>query len=208
MDLSVVPTCGGFSVSWIPNALPQFWPFCWWGMVIIDHFSRKSIGFALFRKQPSSEDVTAAIDRAIERAGKVPKYTITDKGSQFYCQHFKEWCILKKIKPRFGAIGKHGSIAVTERSIKSLKDECTRQISIPLNFEEMRRELALYFTWYNEFRPHEYLDGRTPLEVYNHSPPKECFKLIHASEVPEMKLKISYLEGRKHLPVIELKKAA
>ena len=72
----------------------------------------------------------------------------------------------------------------------------------------MRFELALYFTWYNEYRPHEYLSGQTPIEVYNHSPPKECLKLIHASEVPEMKLQISYFEGRKHLSVIELKKVA
>ncbi len=61
---------------------------------------------------------------------------------------------------------------------------------------------------YNEYRPHEYLAGRTPQEVYNHSPPKKFLKLVHASEVPEMKLKISYIEGRRHLPVVELKKAA
>ena len=97
---------------------------------------------------------------------------------------------------------------MTERSIKSLKDECTRLISVPMNFDEMRRELALYLIWHNEHRPHEYLEGRTPQEVYNHSPPRDCLKLIHGSEVLEMKLQISYLEGRKHLPVIELKKSA
>jgi transposase InsO family protein len=208
MDLSAIPMSDGFWVSWIPNALKQVWPFCWWALVIIDHFSRKSIGFALFKKQPSSEDVTNAVDKAIERVGHAPKYTITDKGKQFYCGHFKAWCASKEIKPRFGAVGKSGSIAVTERSIKSLKDECTRQISVPLNFNEMRLELALYFAWYNEFRPHEYLSGQTPLEVYNNSPPKEYLKLIPASEVPEMKLHISFLEGRKHLPIIELDKAA
>ena len=208
MDLSAVPTCGGFWVPWIPNAFPQVWPFCWWVMVIIDHFSRKSIGFVLFRKQPSSEDVTAAIDKAIERTGKTPRHTITDKGSQFHCEHFKDWCVIRNIKPRFGAVGKSGSIAVTERSIKSMKDECTRQISVPLSFDEMRLELALYFTWYNEYRPHEYLNGKTPQEVNNHSPPRDCLKLIHGSEVPEMKLQVSYLEGRRHLPIVELKKAA
>jgi transposase InsO family protein len=208
LDLTTVPTCGGFWTSWIPNALPQVWPFCWWILLIVDHFSRKSIGFALFKKQPSSEEVTDSIDKAIERAGKAPKYTITDKGSQFYCGHFKNWCTQRNIKPRFGAIGKSGSIAVTERKIKSLKDECTRQITVPLNFNEMRYELALFLAWYNEFRPHEYLEGRTPLEVYNHSPPKECLKLIHGSEVPKMELQLSFLEGRKHLPVIELKEAA
>ena len=36
----------------------------------------------------------------------------------------------------------------------------------------------------------------------------EFNKLVHGDEVPEMKLQISYLEGRKHLPIIELKKTA
>ena len=67
--------------------------------------------------------------------------------------------------------GKHGSIAITERFIKSLKYECTRIISVPMNLDEMRHELALYLSWYNRYRPHEYLGARTPLEVYANSPP-------------------------------------
>ena len=158
-------------------------------LVIVDHFSRKAVGFAVFKKQPSSEEVTAALDNAIAKNGR-------------------NWCLENELRPRFGAVGKHGSIAITERFIKSLKNECTRKILVPFKLSEMRREMALYFTWYNEFRPHEYLNARTPMEVYNHSPPKETLKLIHGSEVPKMELEISYLDGRKHLPVIELKKVA
>ena len=62
---------------------------------------------------------------------------------------------------------------------------------------------------YQKIRTHEYLGSRTPLEVYNHSPPSEPpLELVHASEVPKLKLHISYLDDRKHLPIIELKKAA
>jgi len=72
----------------------------------------------------------------------------------------------------------------------------------------MRYELALFFSWYNEFRTHEYLGSRTPMEVYNHSPPSAPpLKLVHASEVPKLELHVSYLEGRKHLPIIDIKKA-
>lgn len=76
IDLTVVPTCGLW-VSWIPNALPQTWPFCWWLLVIVDHFSRKAVGFALFKKQPSSEEVTAALDKAIVKNGRKPRHIIS-----------------------------------------------------------------------------------------------------------------------------------
>jgi hypothetical protein len=72
----------------------------------------------------------------------------------------------------------------------------------------MRHELALYFIWYNQFRPHEYLDARTPEEVYNHSPPLEKIVLKHGSDIPRMELELSFLDGRRHLPVIDFKDAA
>jgi len=51
--------------------------------------------------------------------------------------------------------------------------------------------------------------SKTPLEVYNHSPPREPpLKLIHGSKVPQMELKVSFLDGRRHLPIVEFKKAA
>jgi transposase InsO family protein len=50
------------------------------------------------------------LDRTIQKNGAKPKYIVTDKGSQFWCDGFKGWCKTKKITPRFGAIGKHGSM--------------------------------------------------------------------------------------------------
>ena len=49
VDMSVVPTTG-FWVPWTPFCLAQIWPFCWWVIVVIDHFSRTVIGFAVFKK--------------------------------------------------------------------------------------------------------------------------------------------------------------
>ena len=209
LDLTAVPTLGGFWTSLIPNSLSQVWPYCWWVLVIIDHFSRNAVGFALFKKSPTSEEVTEALERSIARTGRKPKHIISDKGAQFYCDNYKGWCLQNNMKTRFGAVGRHGSVAVTERLVKTLKVECTRLISIPLNFKAMRYELALFFSWYNEFRTHEYLGARTPMEIYNHSPPSEPpLKLVHASEVPKLELHVSYLDGRKHLPVIDIQKAA
>ncbi len=99
------------------------------------------------------------ISRAISRVGRKPRHLITDKGSQFTADEFRKYCKRKKIKQRFGVptswrVGsKYGSIAVIERFIRSMKDECTRRIIAPLRINEMRNELALYILWYNAYRP-------------------------------------------------------
>ena len=89
-----------------------------------------------------------------------------------------------------------------------MKSEGTREILVPLNLHSMRHELALFISWYNEFRPHQYLNARTPQEVYSHSPPRPRIEIERNAELPEIRLEISFFEGRKHLPVIELKQAA
>ncbi|MCX6985484.1 MAG: hypothetical protein NT118_12165, partial [Lentisphaerae bacterium] len=58
VDLTAMPISSGFWTSWIPNALPQYWPFCFWIAIILDHFSRKVVGFAVFRKNPKSGEIT------------------------------------------------------------------------------------------------------------------------------------------------------
>ena len=39
MDLTTVPIGGGFWTTWLPFALSQRWPFCWWVAVVVDHCS-------------------------------------------------------------------------------------------------------------------------------------------------------------------------
>ena len=79
---------------------------------------------------------------------------------------------------------------------------------MPLRLSKMRRELSLYATWYNQHRPHQALDGRVPLEVYYGVPEKPSPADPRARPVQPLLLRVSYLEQRKHLPVVELKEAA
>ena len=154
-------------------------------------------------------------------------YIITDKGPQFWCDSFKEWCHQRKIGPRFGAVGKYGSIAIVERFMRSMKSECTRQILIPLRLDAMRRELLFYIHWYNEHRPSMALDGCTSREIYDglqprnakprfeprrmwptHSPCASPQAPVKGKRGAKLRLVVSYLEDRKHLPVVELRRAA
>ena len=92
-DLTTVPISGGFWTNWIPNAIWQRWPVCWWFLNVIDHFSRRSMGFAAFKYRPTSEEVTFALDRMMAAEQVQPKHLIVDQGPEFNCEQFKDvWC--------------------------------------------------------------------------------------------------------------------
>lgn len=212
VDLTVVPTRLGMWVPWKPLALPQVWPFCWWVAVAVDHFSRRAVGVAVFRKQPTSVEVRAFLGRSMHTAGAVPKYIITDRGSQFTCDGFKNWAKGRGVRLRFGAVGRYGSIAVVERFIRTMKDECTRRLVIPLRRETMRRELGYFLAWYNAHRPHTWLDGRTPNDVYNGNQPADDSRpppqRAARSCCPHVALDVTFHAGRRHLPIVRLKRVA
>ena len=215
LDLTVIPTTAGFWIPWFPFSKLQRWPFCWWLAVVIDHFSRRVNGFAIFRSEPSAGEVCDFLDRAVDRVGTKPKHIITDQGGQFTSDEYLEWCDDHGALPRCGAVGKKGSIAVVERLIRSVKCECTRQIRVPLDVDAMRKEIALYASWYNESRPHQGLDGKTPAEVYSgvrrnaqSLEPRPRWP-VHGDtkRVKRIKMVVKFLEGRRHLPIVELKRA-
>jgi transposase InsO family protein len=243
VDLTVVPTGSGFWTSWFPFALPQRWPFCWWVAVVIDHFSRRVVGVTAFNSQPSSEHVRAFLGRAMAKAKQdstrpkahdkprwktSPKYIVCDRGGQFDCPGFREWCKRKGIKPpHYGAIGKHGSIAVVERFILTLKTLLARLLFVPYRRDAFLRELTSCVEWYNEHRAHAWLGGRTPNEVYigrfpaNRKPRYEprtrwprgspCAKpwaLVRGSPGAKLAIEVSFHNGKRHLPIVKVNRAA
>lgn len=227
VDLTVVPTGSGFWCSWIPCALPQCWPFAWWLAVAEDHFSRRVMGHTMFFKQPTSEQVRAFLGRTMHKNQVKPKYIICDKGSQFDCAGFRAWCKHRQLKPRYGAVGKHRSIAVIERCILTVKLLLGLLPVIPLQREPFRQEVAHILDWYNEHRPHTTLNGRTPNEKYfsrraaNQQPRFEprsrwprgspCARpqtLVKGQPGARLELIVTHHRGRKHLPVVSLKRAA
>ncbi len=227
VDLTTVPTAAGLCTTWLPFALPQCWPFCWLVAVAIDHFSRRAMGFAVFTKQPSSVEVRTFLGRTIAKAGTAPKYLVCDRGAQFDCGGFRDWCSRKGIKPRYGAIGQHGSIAVVERFILTMKCLMARLLLVPYRRENFRRELDSIARWYNESRPHSTLHGRTPSEVYGgafpanrkpryetrprwprRSPCARPWGLVRGSPGAKLELIVNFANGHRHLPMLSLIRAA
>jgi transposase InsO family protein len=209
VDLTTIPTQAGFWVPWLPMAMPQCWPFCWWIAGVSDHYSRRIVGFRLFKSPPTSRQITAFLDRLIRPVGQTPKYVISDKGPQFWSQTFKQWCKRNAIRSRFGAVGKYGSIAVIERMFRSLKSECTRQILVPIAQSAMLRELDCYASWFNTYRPHQGLEGMTPAErqADETQMPAE-YRRRRNSNLQPLTLDVEYFKERKHLPIVRLRPAA
>ena len=164
----------------------------------------------------------------IAKARKAPKYIVCDRGGQFDCDGFRKWCKRKGInRPRYGAIGKHGSIAVVERVILTLKCLLSHLLLVPFRREAFLRELTTITEWYNQSRPHTWLAGKTPDEAYHGtfpanrrprfeprsrwprgSPCANPWALVRGSPGAKLTLEVSYHRGRRHLPIVRLKRVA
>ncbi len=228
VDLTTVAIAAGFWMPWLPFALPQCWPFCWWVAVVVDHYSRRIQGITVFTMQPTSEQVRQFLGTVIAKVGTAPKHLITDSGVQFTAAAFRTWCARHGICQRKGALGKHGSIAVVERAIGTLKRSGIHLLAVvPLLRRSFLRELLSFQTWYNGDRPHSTLKGATPDEIYfgrqpacraprfepraawpRGSPCAQPQVLVKGQAGVQVQLTVTFVGHRRHLPRVTLRRAA
>jgi putative transposase len=133
-------------------------------LVAIDHFSRKVVCAAPL-EGPNVGWIIEALENAIRKHG-APKHLISDQAGIFIGPAFAEALKPWNVKHRFGAIGKHGSIAVTERVIKTLKYEWLRSTPILQGFDHLMRLCTEFESWYNAWRPHMSIEGFRPDDLY------------------------------------------
>jgi putative transposase len=132
--------------------------------VAIDHFSRKVVCVAPL-EGPNAGWVIEALEQAMRKHG-APKHMISDQASVFIGDVFAALLKQCNIKPRFGAVGKHGSIAVTERVIKTLKYEWLKRVPLVKGFDHLVLLCNEFESWYNAWRPHMALEGFRPDDLY------------------------------------------
>jgi putative transposase len=143
--------------------------FCWglWPIhicVVIDHFSRKVMA-ATPLEGPNAGWTVNALESAIEKYGP-PKHLISDQGVVFTNEAFAGLLGKHQVKHRFGAVGKHGSIAVTERVNKTLKYEWLKRVALIKGIDHLADLCEEFQIWYNRWRPHMTLDGLRPDDVF------------------------------------------
>ena len=81
-------------------------------------------------------------------------------------------------------MGKHGSIAVTERVIRTLKYEWLRRVPVNRGLDHLGRLLAGFALYYNTWRPHSTLIGAVPELIHagqQWSAPPKTAKTVPAS---------------------------
>ncbi len=228
IDHSTVSTGLGFWVPWFPGAMIPVWPFCFWLSVVIDHYSRRVLVVGVYIKEPTADETCALLERARLAVGSAPKYTVTDHGVQFQ-RAFRAWCARHSVRPRYGAVGKYGSIAIVERFWRSMKAEAfgSGRRLVPISVADMVSLCEVYMSWFNEDRAHQGLSGRTPNEVFTNALPAHCRPRLEPRarypggapcalpRVPvrgkrgvRLELVVRHPAGAPHLPLIEIQRAA
>lgn len=113
-----------------------------------------------------------SFDTTIEKHG-APRAIISHQDSAFIGEVFADLLARRNIEPRLGAVGKHGSISVTERVIKTLKYEWLKRVPIIKNFDHLTELCDEFGSWYNLWRPHMKLNGLRPDDVYYDRKPEK-----------------------------------
>jgi len=136
----------------------RIWPT--WVLVAIDRFSRKVVASCPL-EGPNAGWVVDALGDAFLRHG-APKHIISDQEGVFIGDVFAELLRRWDFKQRFGAVGRHGSIAVTERVIRTLKYGWLRRVPVIKGLDHLEALLADFACYYNSWRPHTTLNGAVP----------------------------------------------
>ena len=165
--------------AWYPNhvwSIDTTRVLCWGlrpihVLMVIDHFSRRVV-CATPLEGPNAGWIIDALEQAIQEHG-APKHIISDQASVFIGEVFAELLGQWNVKPRCGAVGKHGSIAVTERIIKTLKYEWLKRVAIIKGIDHLSQLCREFEAWYNSWRPHMTLEGLRPDDLYYDRKPEK-----------------------------------
>ena len=134
------------------------WPT--WVLVAIDHFSRAVMAVVPL-EGPNAGWVVGAMEEAFTQHG-APRHLISDQEGVFISDAFRDLLIPWDVKQRFGAVGKTGSIAVTERVILTLKYEWLTRVPVIRGLDHLNQLLRDFVVYYNAWRPHTTLKGAVP----------------------------------------------
>jgi len=136
----------------------RIWPT--WTLVAVDHYSRM-VTTACALGGPNGNWIVDTLESAFLRHGP-PKHIITDQEGVFTCDDLRELLNQWGVKQRFGAVGKHGSICVTERAILTLKQEWLKRVPLIRGLDHLDQLLGDFTEYHNDWRGHMTLCGAAP----------------------------------------------
>jgi putative transposase len=132
-------------------------------VAILDLYSRKVLAWRVSNAM-TTEFCVEALQEALERFG-APEISNSDQGSQFTDDKYTGPLLAKGVRVSMDGKGRWIDNVFVERLWRSVKYE-----EIYLHAHEtisaVKTALKHYFDFYNNRRPHQSLDYRTPAEMY------------------------------------------
>ena len=149
-DITYIPLTGGFLYL----------------VAILDWYSRAVLAWELSNSLEGSFCV-ATLERALERFGR-PEIFNSDQGAQFTSPKFTSVLLDRDVKISMDGRGRALDNIYVERLWRTVKYEDVYLKDYTTGLETYRG-LDSYFKFYNNERPHQSLDYRTPACVYHAS---------------------------------------
>ncbi len=141
-----------------------------WGHLaaVIDCHDREIVGYEFALRGRANEAERALEEACIRRFGTLRPQGETpivrsDNGLIFQSRRFRQACRDYRLRQEFITPYTPEQNGMIERFFRSLKEECAWQHNF-WSFREARRTIARWIRWYNEERPHQALDYRSPAE--------------------------------------------
>ena len=106
-----------------------------------------------------------SLEEAFLRQG-APRHIISDQEGVFVSEGFAALREGWNIKQRLGAVGKHGSIAVTERALMTLKQEWLRRVPVIRGLDHLGQLYDDFAEYYNRWRGPSTLGGVVPSVIH------------------------------------------
>lgn len=128
---------------------------------IMDDYNRQAIAVEAGHSMPAVR-VTQILEQTIREQGK-PRVIRTDNGPEFISKEFKEWCKAHRIENQYIQPGRPMQNGYIERFNRTFREN----ILDAYLFEDLNQVQVLAEEWmedYNYRRPHEALNGRTPMQ--------------------------------------------
>lgn len=132
-------------------------------LCVIDQFTKECllivVDFSL-----NGARVARELDWLLLTRGK-PEAITLDNGPEFAGVALDRWAYQNQVKLDFIRPGKPVENAYIESFNGKLRHECLNQHYF-VTLDEARNKIEDWRAWYNEFRPHQTLEGLTPVEFF------------------------------------------
>ena len=139
-----------------------------WGHLtaVIDCHDREIIGYEFALRGRAKEAERALESACLARFGTLRPIAPTpvlrsDNGLIFQSRRFRQACRASRLAQEFITPYTPQQNGLIERFFRSFKEECVWQHQFA-TFEEAQQKITTWMRWYNEERPHQALEYRSP----------------------------------------------